>query len=559
MSKKKEYTPRTKKGFKKIINPTNNEQNETLVSYKEEVLSQRLSNNNPISPKSKEYNDDLDLDKQHESYDFLDPNWDKLYDCFIGGGNIQNADDDVYLIKKANEPQKKYNQRKKQAIYYNKPAQVITTFQSHIWRKEPERILPSDLENLKNNVDRMGKSVNKFFSFITKMAQVLGVYYVLVEYPFNPFVKNTDNSKEIQKELSKISQADEKALNLRPYFCPIDPRNILDWGWKRAEDGSQKLNYIVIREKKIISNIPFLKTEYQVQYRVIWPDKQQLFTYVELPGNKKEIKFLGERLISINTIPLVPFYSEEIDWGIGKSTIFDIVELALEFYNKHSDRQHAEIMSAFPFLFLKGWHNKDDLVISEEMAIITENDKADAKYLEFTGQSIDALRESEKLIIGEIFDIAMKQVRPSGTARQTAEAKKLDRLDSLSDIQARAIGFSNSEQKCWEFAAMWEKIDYKKDEDIKINYNLDFDLNQIEADLIKVLLDMRITKDLSRETLWEILQRGEILPRNFDKDEEKEKIEEEETGDLELNSKIKKDIKNKDEEEEIIDEELEEE
>ncbi len=558
---KKTYTPRAKKGQKTITNPETNTQSNVTVSYEEKVLRQRISHQqSPTAPDNKM--DEIDLDKQHASYDILDPHWDRLYDCFIGGGNVQNADDDVYLIKKANEPQKKYDQRKKEAVYYNKPAQVITTFQSHIWRKEPERILPAQLERYKGNVDRMGKSANKFFSFVTKMAQVLGVYYVLAEYPENPFVKNAEDTEKAKKELAKVTQADEQALNLRPYFCPIDPRNILDWGWREKIDGSKELSYVIIREKKVIENIPFLEAKYQVQYRIIWPGKQVIYTYKELPGNKKEIIKLGEKLISINTIPLVPFYSEEIDWGIGKSAIFDIAELALEFYNKHSDRQHAEVMSAFPFLFLKGFTDKEKLVISEEMAIITENDKADGKWMEFTGNSIEALRESEKMIISEIFDLAMKQVRPSTSARQTAEAKKLDRLDSLSDIQTRAISFSNSEQQCWEFAALWEKLDYRKDEDIKVSYNLDFDIKEIESDLIKALLDMRMTKDLSRDTLWEILSRGEILPRNFNKEEEEAKIADEEAKDIELNAQKEAEIralvekeKNKGEEEFIEEEE----
>jgi hypothetical protein len=214
-------------------------------------------------------------------------------------------------------------------------------------------------------------------------------------------------------------------------------------------------------------------------------------------------------------------------------------------------------MSAFPFLFLKGFNQKDDLVLSEEMAIVTENVQADAKYLEFTGAAIAALRESEKDIITEIFDIAMKQVRPKGNSQQTAEAKKLDRIDSLSDIQARALNFSNSEQMCWEYAAKWLKLEYTKDEDLKVNYNLDFDLQQIKADLLRTLLDMRTIKDISRDTMWKIMKQGEILPKNFDPEEETEKIVQEEREAYEFQSTLTVEDEEEPEEIEYIDEEEE--
>ena len=121
----------------------------------------------------------------------------------------------------------------------------------------------------------------------------------------------------------------------------------------------------------------------------------------------------------------------------------------------------------------------------------------------------------------------MKQVRSTSNQRETAESKRMDRLDALSDLQARAVGFSNSEKECWKYAAKWLKINPKRIEDINISYNIDFDIDQIESELIGKLIDLRNLGDLSQETLWKILNRGEVLPRDFDPEDEKQRIDQE--------------------------------
>ena len=490
--------------------------------YDEEVKSQRVSISKSTPDTLSNEEEELNLDKTHKDWDCLIPNWETLSDCFDGGGAIENASDDKYLIKKQNEADKKYERRKREAVYYNKCEQVISTFQGHLWRKEPIRELPPNLEVLVDNVDRQGKSANKFFSLVTEKAQDLGVYYVLVEYPENP--------EYAEKEKQSIS--DEQKLGLRPYYCCIDPRNLLDWGWKYNPDGTKSLAYIVIKEETTLFNVPFLERSDQIQYRVIYPFKHEVWAYQKTSEKRKRAIKISEKPVSIGEIPLVPFYSKEVKFGVGKSAIFNIANLVLELYNKHSDRNHAEVRSAFPLLFMKGFdQGKGTISTSEDYGIINEDSDSDVKYVEFSGTSIGALRQAEMDIILEIFDLALKQVRNTSSQRMTAESKRMDRLDALSDLQARAIGFANSEQKCWEYVLKWlgekDKIDK-----INISYNIDYNVDQIAAELIGKLLDMRSIKDLSQETFWDILTQGEVFPRGFDPEEEKKRLEEEEKKSL---------------------------
>lgn len=492
------------------------------VSYTETVHKQSVSFLKAETTPTDEL--ELDLEKKNADYNSQFPNWERLSDCFEGGGSIQNAADNMYLVKRTDEAQKKYNVRKKEGVYYNKCAQIIETFQGHLWRKEPERKLPTRLEDLKNNVDGKGSSRNMFFSDITEKAQVFGIYWVLVEFPINTILKEQEN----------VSISDEQKMGLNPYYVPIDPRNVLDWGI-RLNNGKQELYYVVIRENVVSFNSPFLPTEVVTQYRVLLPDRHQIWQYVKI-GDKEEAVMVAEIPISLGKIPLVPFYNKKKKFGVGKSALADIAELNIELYNKHSARHYAEVMSAFPLLFLAGWDAQDPVKVSEDMGISNPDKDAKMSYVEISGQSIDKLRLAEQDILTAIYDIAMKQVRNTSYQREAAEAKKMDRLDSLSDLQRRSINFSSAEEQCYKFAGEWLQLSESELDKISVSYNLDYDTDQINAQLLATLLNMRTTKDLSRASLWDIMKEGEILPRNFDPEKEKETIMEEENETISFNT-----------------------
>ena len=182
-------------------------------------------------------------------------------------------------------------------------------------------------------------------------------------------------------------------------------------------------------------------------------------------------------------------------------------------------------MSAFPILFLKGFDTKNEKVITGEgYGFANERADSDVKLVEFAGTSIESLRKTEGDILREMFDLALKQIRSTGAQRETAEAKRLDRLDATSDIQSRAIGFQESETKCFEYVAKWLKKDFDPQQNA-VEYSLDFDLRDMKADLLGHLLNMRTTHDLSRETLWHEMKRGELLDSSFDPEKEALQIE----------------------------------
>lgn len=452
--------------------------------------------------------EDRNLETTHTNYNSQDPTWEKLLDCYIGGGNIYNADDEKYLIKKGIEDSDDYDARKIRSKYYNKCYQIISTFQGHLWRKSPIRELPDDLLPYLIDVDRNNTTANEFFQDITQWSQVYGVYFVLVDYPPLP---------EVEGELSK---REEEELGLRPYFVEINPSNLLDWGFRAVDDGSEQLDYVVIRETVVNNDQPFFKTKSRTQYRLIRPYVIQIWRYKEEGNTGSGVEMIAEYENTLGEIPLVPFYSKKEDFAVGRSVLHDIVDLNLELYNKHSDKDTCEYWTAHPQMFFKGF-TRNELTTSPAHGVFTENTDADFKIVEFSGTSIAELRTTETDILREIYDIALKQIRNPSVARQTYESKRLDRIDALTELQARALGYSESEQKCWEYAAKWLNLDPGK---INVEYNIDFNVEELTTDLIRTLLELKGGKVISKNTLWKLLMEGEVLPATFNAEEEEKLI-----------------------------------
>lgn len=462
----------------------------------------------------------LNLENTHADYNSQTPNWQKILDCYIGGGNITDADDDEYLIKKGSEDDDDYDARKRRTIYYNKCYQVVQTFQGHLWRKSPIRQIPDELLPLLENVDRCETRVNEFFQNVSQWSQVYGIYFVLIDYPVN------DNQN--------LSKRDEEMLGLRPYFSEINPSNVLDW---QFDINTGKLNYVVIREiVESENNAPFKKAEYITQYRLLTSDKIQIYKYSDNPKDKRDIVLVNEYINTLGEIPLVPFYAKKKSFFVGRSILHDIVDLNLELYNKHSDKDNSEFWTAHPNMFFKGF-DRSELTISPAHAIFSSNEKADFSIVEFSGLSINELRKTEADILREIYDIALKQIRNPSVARQTYESKRLDRIDALSELQSRAVGYSESEKKCWQLAAKWLKIN---DRDIDISYNIDYNTDSIDYQLVQQLIQMKNEKLISHKTFSKILVEGEVLPNDYNVEEDQKQIEQE--NNINLSSKNQEQI-----------------
>jgi len=468
-----------------------------------------------------------DFENQVEKYEL----WQDLYD---GGDSVEKKSQsalisidttaskriNTYLPQHAYESDAQYEIRKDRATYRNFAKPVTGVFLSAVWRKPPKRELPPVLDTLIEDVDLQGNSANQFFKEQDKQAGVKGVRFILVDSTKAP------EGSEIKTE------ADSKALNLRPYFVYVDALNLIDWGFKRNEStGAYELEYIVIEETEDEAQGPFLGHRSTKKYRIWTRTGWELWASVEgdMVGGKATTapELMETGMHTLGVVPIVPCYSNRKKPMVGLSCFSEVDSLMKRIYRRDSELDKSLFDAAVPLLITIGLTQDDidNFVRASSNGLNIPEPSGDAKYVEPAGSAFDATRQAIQDDERSIREIVLRIMRPDSKVAESAESKKLDRQQLDNQLSNFSQNCEDAEKKCWELAMKW----MGGTGDIEISYNRDFDSDQIAADVIKIFQDLRVSGDISRETLWKILEQAERLPPGFDADTEAEMINEDQT------------------------------
>ena len=420
------------------------------------------------------------------------PKYKRDSDLCEGGDAIEK--DKSYLPKHAYESPQQYDVRLSLATYKNHAAPIVTVFTSSVWRNPPERELPSALDPLKANVDKLGTSANSFFRRSGEDAAKVGLTFVHVEQDFVP--------KEENRNLS-----DSQRAGMRPYFIKIPALKVPDWGYD-----SDGLVYLVVDESSTKKTDAFREAETTTQYR-IWDRKGWTLWKKGDDGN---LEFEKNGTHKCGEVPIRPHYFRKKAEMIGESAIADVASLMTRAYQMENALDKALFDTAFPFMEFIGFATDDidGLVKSSSTFVATENTDARVGYVEPTGVAFEALDTKVKSDEQSIREIALRMYKTDSKVGESYDAKKLDRQQLDSQLSIFSQGSEDLEVWCWNMALKWLGEESKSGE-IKIEYNQDFDIEQASSDLIKSLAELVTLRILSKQTTLEILEEQDTMPTGW--------------------------------------------
>ena len=107
------------------------------------------------------------------------------------------------------------------------------------------------------------------------------------------------------------------------------------------------------------------------------------------------------------------------------------------------------------------------------------------------------------------------------SVQKTAEEDRNQRTEVWSSLAAMARGLRDGLENALQLHAAYLGLP----DGGRIEVNKDFDALSISPQMAAQLLAMQERGVLARETLWDILIRGEVLPETFDADEESERLD----------------------------------
>lgn len=433
------------------------------------------------------------LNLHHPDYDATEAARTAGRDLYEGDAAVK-AKGETYLYKETNESQTDYNLRLKRAVLDPYVAKVIDARQAILFRKEAVRDLPEALAAFAGDVDRKGTPAQTFFEDAARDAQVDGVHWVLVDMPRRP----TDAAGA---PVDLPSREAEAQAGMRPFFQHVPGASVLDWD-------DDDFNWAVVAETVAAAGREPGGERTTVERRKVWT-RAEWILYESTDGGEFVEVDRGDH--PLGEVPLVPWLGDRYSDRAGYPVARAVFPHVLSIYNKTSDLDWFERLSAHPIPWQIGPEPLAVLDAGKGVFLRSApGTEVAIGYLEPAGTGFASLRESIRELQAKIYAIALAQAQKDSAQVQAAEGQREDRRMFTSGLRAVSFEYEANERRCWELAARWQAPTAAPAE-ISVTYNRDFDDAAIEAAMIATLTDLMDRALITGRTVLQTLVNGEIL------------------------------------------------
>jgi hypothetical protein len=449
-------------------------------------------------------------------------------DVYEGSAIVLGSEARRYLPQAPGEKTPDYMDRVNRSVYYNGFERTVGGLVGMVYRRNPElsddvpKIIAGDREKNSagghwENIDLAGTHGDVFLRQSAEHVMVDGHAGILVDYPI------------VGEE---ISLGEERARGLRPYWCHIRKDQIVSFR-VIVENGKVLLSQVVLLFKVMEPKGEFGEEcidEYRVYRREGKGDAATvLYSVWRKDKDNKLILTQAPGVIANQTeIPLVISYGPRKRGPLDtKPPLLDLAHYNLAHLRVKSDHLYALHKASIPVAVRKGANLSDDVATGEAVVIgvntiIDVPVEGDFFYREHSGAALGASRTELEDLKADMAALGLAMLQRDTRAAETARGKQMDK--SASD-SALAV-FARNNQDAAEHALGYHAKFLKLPTGGSVTINRDFESLMFDALFIQTLSNLVAAGQLSMETMWDKLAEGEVLPEDFDAEEEKRQIAE---------------------------------
>ncbi len=424
-----------------------------------------------------------------------------LLDCW----NDLEGRERAYLPKEAKEPPQAWADRIKRTTFDNRFEPAIKDYAGLLSVFGLNDDVAQSIIDNKDNIDQCGNDLWTFFHEVDQYCLRDGWCGVMVEYP--PDDPNIN------------SQADLLESDRRPYLVLIDRRDILNWRTTKT-NGKPQLARVTIRETRLEPDGDYGEKEV-VYYRVLVRGEYFVFQIIEGKGNEAQLLLVESGVTSLREIPLVYYSVTESGLFSAKAPFLNLAKLNIEHFQKRSGLNEVLRKCNLPVPVRKGLIRTVDDLKKVPPLVIGPNSVLDIPadgdffFAEPSGAAIAATRVDIKDLEAAM-DRMTLDFLTSGDRQKTATEVVLDSTKTSANLKGVARRKESAMQQVFKFWANYtgetEGGGITQDEDL-----LSVPLTPEQVDKLQNLAD---SGRISDRTLLLLLQRGKVLPRQFDIDAE---------------------------------------
>lgn len=456
--------------------------------------------------------------KQSPKFTNLSSKWQKCRDV-VAGGEAVKARGEAYLPRLTGQTNHEYNAYKERPPFFNATGRTVDVLSSLPFRKPISLLTESkDIEQLKDNIDGLGTSIQGLCEDITDEIMIVGLAGALVDMP--------------SIESQHLSKAEEESY--KPKIIIYKAEQILDCRTVVAITGKTIISQVRLKEE-IEIEIEEFEYKHITQIRVLDLHDGQYRVRVFKENENKEWSVDSEvyPLKDSKTLDFIPFhlFTPNDAGRIEEPPIYDLVELNLGHYRLRASLYNGLHFLGIPTPYLTGSNielpqdeqgKPEKLYVGGSQVWVVEGQDIKTGYLEFTGQGLSSLDNEIKEIKGEMAAQGARILAPEKKAAETAEATEIKHNGENSLLASYIQGINKGMTKLLRWCADWKSYGFN---DIEVKISTDFLPTKIDAALIKELSALVMAGQLSQYSFFQSLIEGELISGT--PEDEKNRINEE--------------------------------
>jgi len=423
------------------------------------------------------------------------------------GTEYLRENSEVFLPLEPREDYTAYLSRVNRAVFSPYTQRLVRAAAGLILRKPISLVGdPYWTEVFAKDVDGCGSDLDEYARRLLLCSLTYGHCHTLVDF---------------SAPTSARSLAEEREYNRRPYWIEVDPSNIYGWRLDR-EVNYGNLIQVRIKEKAVVADGEFGEKVYD-QCRVIEPGRYRVYRQAEsktdLQGpypypnayevgeSKSDYELVESGDFSLGEIPLVTTYSGKTDTMTSKPPLLDIAYLNLAHFQRQADLIHSLHIASQPILVMEGWDDQTkDTAISVNYAMATQPGHK-IYYVEPAASAFEAQSNEIRELQQQMATLGISTLSQQKFVAESADARRLDRVDTNSMLSMVALDLEQSLQKCFNLAAAYVGV-----EPPEVTINRDFDIDRLIGQDITALNALFEQGVLGRDEFRQILVQGEVLP-----------------------------------------------
>ncbi|HBB6886667.1 TPA: DUF4055 domain-containing protein [Citrobacter freundii] len=427
--------------------------------------------------------------------------WD-INDALMGGTLYMRQLGEAYLPRWPKEDKEDY--KKRLAVATLLPA-YEETINQNVGRVFAEPIqlgenVPDQLREFSKNVDLEGSRLDVWAQAFFSLAMQYGLSHALVDYP------------RIDAEQVK-TKADEKATGARPYVTMLNPRQVIGWKSKMVA-GKVQLTALRIKEIVVEDGDDFGQTKVE-QIRYLTPGKVEIYRKSRGTEGAANWEIFDQWETSRKDITLVTLYTKRTGFMCGSPPLLNMALLNVKHWQSQSEQDNILHVARVPLLTVFGLEDGQELVIGSSSATqFSDRQKQGLEYVEHTGTSISAGKESLTDLVEQMRQAGAKLLRTDNTSTKSVDQTSEEKMQEQSPLYTMATSLEDAIDNILQIMA--EYVGESEGGNVDVRTELDVESKEFNPPAALAIQSLRQGGDIRRVDAIKSLQKLNIIDADAD-------------------------------------------